>query len=196
MPTSRKLLIGWLMVAACLGEPWPATAAEPADCGLKRYASLPLQVDADAAVAVPAMINGTPGYFRLDLSTPFTRLRRDAVEQLHLKSLPLRVNVEVLSGGLPMDHYAVVNELRLGDAIKFPAELLIDPHPIDPASPPGPLWFGDLAMDVLGKMDVELDIAHRVMNLYAHFECKACTGRTITARPRCRSAKPGSCIFR
>jgi predicted aspartyl protease len=139
-----------LLLAACAG----LTGEAPPSCGPAAGFNLPVQ-PSGPFIAVPATINGRPKLFVVDTGAGTTILSEAAAGDSGVATDPRRVlRAQGIAG--PAD-YATANV----------DHLVIGGVPVDPASltvmPQVPVADGNLGMDILGDVDLDIDMAdHRI----------------------------------
>lgn len=153
-------------ILLCAALALAAGQAHAEDCQLKQYASLDLIAD-DNRVLVPVTLGGQPGgYFELDFSAPVSGIADAASDALHLKRSFVKSNVHINIDGADVREQ-VFAPTQLG-AVKGDIVMGVIPgfHRDDARI------VGVLGTDLLGKFDVDLDIAHQKLNLFSPDHCK------------------------
>jgi len=143
-----------------------AGQAHADDCQLKQYASLDLIAD-DNQILVPVTLAGQPGgYFILDFDAVTSGIAESASDALHLKRSFVKSNVRLNIDGTDIREQ-VFAPAQLG-AIKGDVVMGVIPgfHRDDIRI------VGVIGTDLLGKFDVDLDIAHKKLNLFSPDHCK------------------------
>lgn len=147
----------------------PAVASGK-QCSLTRLTSVELQVD--PVVMLPVTLQGSKAWMTLNTGSVFSVIDGRAADALRLHSKPLPATVEMSYGGFRLDKIAVVDSFQIG-TVRFRkgTELLLSPQ-----RGPVPRYHGDpivgtLGMDVFVHVDVDLDLAHRRLNLFSQDHC-------------------------
>lgn len=171
----RRCLIVCLLLASSVTSTPPARAAqtppEGAACQLRQLASLDVKVLDSGQVLVPVTMRKMEAYMYLNLAGPFSSISQQAVDRFALRLTAIAKALEITSGTQRVQHYAVVADFVLG-GIHYPEEnFFIEPHSTTSASYGSTEIIGILGIDLLWQMDIELDLAHRKLNLYAPDHC-------------------------
>jgi len=161
------------MILVCVGL-FPSTslgAAEAKNCQLKRYASLELLEPLGSHLLVPVTIKGTRAYMVLDLASPYSSVMESTASRFALQTQSIPNRVEVLVGGKQLQRLATVTPFSLGDLEFKSAEFLVIPDKIFSGGTADAPVVGILGMNFLAQFDIELDVAHRKMNLFSQDHC-------------------------
>ena len=145
-------------------------AADVKDCGLKRYASIDLAGAADGYLLVPVTMQGTRAYMVLNMATPFSSLTQSAVDSLSLQIKPMATPFGKSADKIPDQHMATATSFEFGGIPFRSATFVVLPFRFQEMSADAPV-VGILAMDVFKGFDIELDAAHRKMNLFSQDHC-------------------------
>lgn len=164
-----------LTLAAAIGSIPAAkavqTAAQGAACPLHQLASLDLEVLEGGQVLVPVTIHKTAGYMFLEIAGPFSSLSQQAVDRLALKKTEIVEGLDIRTDTNRVRHYATASDFTLG-GIAYPQENFpILPDSTGVAANDSKGIIGGLGIDLLWSMDLELDLAHRKLNLYEPGHC-------------------------
>jgi hypothetical protein len=152
--------------------PWTSIgAAEAKNCQLKRYASLDLSEPVGSHLLVPVTIKGTRAYMVLDLANPYSSVMESAASRFDLKTQSISNRVEVVAGGKQLQKLATVSPFSLGGLQFKSAEFLVVPDKIFSGGGADAPVVGILGMNFLAQFDIELDVAHRKMNLFSQDHC-------------------------
>ncbi|MEC4594373.1 aspartyl protease family protein [Nitrospirillum amazonense] len=147
--------------------PLEATAAESANaassCKLLKVGTLPLQMDGNV-VLVKSVVNGKPAYFRVVTGSNVSVISVQALAQLGQTT-----RTKVLAPEYFSLDWITLDSLDLGDWAAKDVRILSGPY--------GTLSddyevVGLLGMDILGKFDVEFDVAHGKIVLYQPQGCE------------------------
>jgi hypothetical protein len=149
----------------------PSVAADNKNCGLTRYASLDLVVVGDSYLLVPVEIRGTRAYMALNMASPFSGVTEMAVRDLSLPTKSIPFNVGVHAGKSEVREMATVTPFAVGGLRFKSVELLVFPHFGFSANAADAPVVGVLGMDIFRQVDIELDAAHRKMNLFSQDHC-------------------------
>ena len=157
----------------------PAKAASPAAqspaCESHQLASLDLELPDKGQVLVPITVNNARFYMYFEIASPFTAVSEQAVARFALPRADIGKVLDITSGGKRVQQYATMT-FQLGDATYSGEHILIDPQSTDPRRYARTDIIGYLGIDFLWKMDLDLDLAHRKLNLY---EPSKCPGREV-----------------
>jgi hypothetical protein len=154
-----------------------SSAAEPNDCTLHRFASLDLTVGPRGPVLVPVSIEDRSVMMILDTAQVFSFIWQDSADRLSLHAKPMPAGLaDVGFGGRRIESYATASSLSVG-AMRFEkVDLLVAPVSSGRYSGGNDSVVGVLGMNLLSKSDIDLDIAHRKLNLYSTDHCR---GRVV-----------------
>jgi hypothetical protein len=160
----RLLQWGWLVLVASL---WPAASfagdkAPAKDCGLRRLASIDLQIG--SVVLVPVVLDGVPAFMILNLSLPVSTIN---LEEANNKKLVISKAPEPFSSAPGM---VTIDSFSLGVTNIGKVQLLVSPGG-NHTTPGLPTFIGSIALPSLLKADFELDFAHNKLNLFATDHC-------------------------
>jgi hypothetical protein len=141
------------------------------DCGLKRYASIDLAGAANGYLLVPVTIQGARAYMVLNMATPFSSVTQNAVDSLSLQVKPMATQFGKSADKNPDQHMATATPFEFGGiAFRSATFVVLPPFHFQELSADAPV-VGILAMDGLRGFDIELDAAHRKMNLFSQDHC-------------------------
>lgn len=149
----------------------PPVAADSHKCGLTRYASLDLVMVGDSHLLVPVTIQGTRAYMALNMASPFSIVTEKAVRDFSLPTKSIPFNVGVHAGKSQVQQTATATPFAVGGLQFKSADFLIVPQFRFAANVADAPVVGVLGMDVFKQVDVELDAAHRKMNLFSQDHC-------------------------
>jgi hypothetical protein len=161
------------IILSCIGlvSHGPSFAAETKDCGLKRYASLDLVLVGDSYLLVPVMIQGTRAYMALNLASGFSSVTESAVNSLSLRETSIPKTLAVRADGRVVQKMVTASPFAMGEVrFKHAEFLVISKHEFGADFADAPV-VGVLGMDVFGQVDIELDVAHRKLNLFSPDHC-------------------------
>ena len=106
----------------------------------------------------------------LDIGSPFSVLSPQAASRFNLLGSEIGKGIDITIGSKRVQRY-VDTDFTLGDFPYRQAHFLIDPSSEASNRYSPPEIIGVLGIDLLWKMDFELDLAHRKLTLYAHSHC-------------------------
>jgi hypothetical protein len=179
--TQLAVIPGFALIFLCLlhAPQLPAeatrTAAQSSMCESHQLASLDLAMSDGGAVLVPVTVNGAGSYMYLEIASPMTAVSEQAVLRFALQPADIGKVLDITSGEKRVRQYATIS-FQLGD-IPFSREhVLIDPQSTSTKRYTRSDVIGYLGIDFLWKMDLDLDLAHRKLNLY---EPSKCPGREV-----------------
>ncbi len=166
-PTRRRI-VGFVLVGGLIG-PLSVLAGQPPSgagpCQLTQLASLDLQI-VNGRVSVPVTIQGEATSMYLNLGTSFSTLSRQAVTRFALRTTDIEKGLDFKSGKARAQQYAWPTSLNLGAVHYQDEEFLVEPLSDDSGYQSGQV-SGAIAINRLWRMDLELDLARKKMNLYS-----------------------------
>lgn len=133
--------------------------AAHADC---RPTSFTLEADWYGGVYVPAGIAGQPMKLLVDTGGATSMLTDSTVSALGLARYPIRTARITMYGGLNIDSFVRVDQVKVGGIAAAPATFFVLPDSRIPYA-----LSGTIAPDFLSRYDVEFDFPNARMNLYA-----------------------------
>jgi hypothetical protein len=146
-----------------------ATAASAQDCNLKQYASLPMTYLEDGEVGVHVNIAGKDRLFVVDFTAPSTVLSPKLVDELGLElhTAIARDSAMIITvQDQRLSRVTHLPDIRIGEASGQNLAVSVFDKPMKL-----PNEDGVLAIDILGKFDIEVDFAKNVLNLYSQNHC-------------------------
>ncbi|MBV9043890.1 MAG: hypothetical protein JO348_03250 [Alphaproteobacteria bacterium] len=152
--------IAWAVVAMLLLAGQPAAAE---DCGLKQLAALDIVILDDGSLAVPVGIEGVRQLLVVAMERPHTALFSDFTRETkpRTRALPDGIIIGGVSG------ITTIDEFRIGSVVSKNVRVLRqEERDVVRAD-----VVGYLANDILENFEVELDIAHRKLNLFDQAHC-------------------------
>jgi hypothetical protein len=170
------LISGIALISLCLFDvpllpaEVPPTAARSSTCESHLLASLDLVIPDGGAVLVPVTVNGASSYMYLEIASPMTAVSEQAVVRFALQRTDIGKDLDITSGEKRVQQYATMS-FQLGDILFSHAHLLIDPQSTSTKRYTRPDLIGYLGIDFLWRMDLDLDLAHRKLNLYEPLKC-------------------------
>jgi hypothetical protein len=165
-----RIAAGFILSCIGLLSQGPSVAAETKDCGLKRYASLDLVLVGDGFVLVPVMIQGTRAYMALNLASGISNVTESAVNSLSLKAISMPNNIAVRANGKIVKKMVTASPFAMGEVHFKHADFLVFSKHDFGTFADAPV-VGVLGMDMFGQVDIELDVAHRKLNLFSPDHC-------------------------
>jgi hypothetical protein len=181
---SCALIAALILVASIASSVPPARAAQTpaqgAACQLHQLASLDLKLVSGGGVLVPVTMHKTAVYMYLEISSPFSGMSQQAVDRFALPRTEIAKGLDISSDTKRVQHYATATEFALG-GIPYRDEnfIIVPDFPIH-ATYDSQEIIGMLGIDLLWKMDLELDLAHLKLNL---FEANHCAGEAVYWAP-------------
>ena len=161
--------LGWFFLAVLPAEELQAST-QNGSCELHQLVSLNLDISASGGIFVPVEINKTPAFMYLEIGSPFSMLSLQAASRFKLPKTELGKGIEIRSATNRIQQYTDT-DIVLGE-IAFPqAHFLLDPQSETSSRYSRPEVIGILGIDLLWKMDLELDLGNRRLNLYEHSHC-------------------------
>jgi hypothetical protein len=170
-PWVRRLVPTPFLSIALLFSTYAASAADERDCTLKQYASLDLAETSNGSLLVPVQIEDRSAYMVLNTVAAISALTEEAVRLLGLPTKPVPRGVEIHFGKSDIQRMASAKAFALGPVRYKGATFLITPTELVGRPTGGVPVVGTLGMDVFANMDVELDAAHRKLNLFSQDHC-------------------------
>jgi hypothetical protein len=168
----KSVLAGLVLSIMALLPQASSFAADSKDCGLKRYAAIDLVAGRNGYLLVPVTIESTRAYMVLNMGGPFSMLTETAANSLSLKASSMPNGFQVRADGRPIQKIVVATPFMLGDLKFRSANFLVVANERFTADQADAPLVGFLGMDVFNQFDIELDIAHRKMNLFSQDHCK------------------------
>jgi len=169
---ARLVVFALLSVSILFVRPsWAGTASQP--CQLREYASLPVVLLNFEPPLVAVNINGRATHMWLDVGSAVSILDDGALSRLGLKSRPLPYTAARISvGSKEVTQYAVVPTFKLNELTLRNVEIRVQPgSPIPADIAIGEAIVGRLSPTALADVDVEVDLAHGKLNLFAPSSC-------------------------
>jgi len=168
---NRSVVVGIILGYLSLLPQAASGAAGGKDCSLKRYASIDLVGTADGYLLVPVTIQGTRVYMVLNMATPFSSLMQSAVSSLSLQVKPMHIPFGESEDKSPNQYMATATPFEFG-GIQFRSAtfIVLPPFRFREIEADAQV-VGILAMDVFKGLDIELDAAHRKLNLFSQDHC-------------------------
>jgi hypothetical protein len=167
----KDMVVPLILSCTALFAGTSVSAAENKNCQLKRYASIDFAGLPDGNLLVPVTIKGTPAYMVLDMASPLSSLTPSAVSSLSLPTKPVPSQLGIHAGANQIDKMATATQFVLGGLRYKSADFLVlstEPFGLNLMGPP---VVGRLGMDMFAQADIELDLAHRKMNLFSQDHC-------------------------
>jgi hypothetical protein len=162
-------LFAAICILVCSTSAESRASAQKETCELHQVVSISLDVAENGQILVPVEINKTPAFMYLEIGSPFSSLSQQTASRFKLLETEMGKVIEVKSGGKRVAQYTDM-DFMLGELSYRQARFLIDPHS-ETSRYSRPEVIGILGMDLLWKMDLELDLAHHKLNLYDHSHC-------------------------
>jgi hypothetical protein len=165
-----------------LSQACTSHAKDNSSCPLHPLASIDLAVD--GPVLVPVTLQGQPAWMVLQTEASVTVIYSDAAEALHLPTQNIEKEYFQLSlGGRRVTQLASLKPLTIGDLSVSRSRFMVDPFPHGSQVYAGRRVAGALAMDLLWPYDLDLDLAHKKLVLYA---AGSCAGQAVYRTGRYR----------
>jgi len=142
-----------------------AVPARAENCSLGLIASLDMTILPDGRFTVPASVNGTTLNLLVDTAGVFSELSNASVETLKLEKKPTGHEMYGVGGKITLFSVQVASfKLGINDAKNFHFGVVPQASSQDGVD-------GKLAPDVLSRFDVEIDAAHKKLNLFSQDHC-------------------------
>lgn len=157
-------------LASCLGLLAPATSwgAEAAQCSLQRAAELPVKTDR-GRLLIEVAIEGHDAWLQVDTGSPGSLITARLADELKLQRSSISgTRVYDVAGG-ELQHYVHIKTLTLGGMTAENLSFIVmgEKAPADDR-----LYDGIFGANFLSAYDVELDVPHGMIRLFAHNHCK------------------------
>ena len=171
---SLTLLVGLVLTVAPSAR--AVSAAEPQrDCRLRQLASIAVDYSADASPTIPIVIQDHAVRAWLNTASVYSMIDQEAIEQLGLKARALGAGTpEITWGNKRINSYAIIPAISLGNARFKETAMLLLPTRAITVNGEGPIDGAPIAylgMDVLTRVDIELDFGHNKMNVFSPDHC-------------------------
>jgi hypothetical protein len=140
--------------------------AEPSDCKLVQLASFDVSEPAPGTVAIHVTIDGLDQLFAVSTRSVVSLVSRSTVEKFHLSTRVVQSSVALHSQ--QPTQLATIPTLVLGGLKGTDLKFFVAP---DGVLPRGGV-AGVIGLDKLSAYDVELDLAHKKINLFDPNHCK------------------------
>jgi Aspartyl protease len=171
MDTARHTTVLISLVTLGITLAGSVRAAEPQDCTLKQYGSIDLIVTDDGPVLMPIQLNGKPAVMALTLGSAGSVLWKRAAEERQLRRDPTPAQ-GVRLGKQKLTETATLDSITLGSLTYGSGKILVAPRPVEGLTDTGPeATAGLLGADILSKVDFELDLARKKLNLFSQDHC-------------------------
>lgn len=143
-------------------------AGHAAECAATPAGSLQTTDGIHGELLVPADVDGQQLTFILDTGAPTAVMREGVAEQLGLQRSPIPLNMATGIGGRPFQESAVAHTVGLGGLKVSPVGFLLEPasHAADPVS------AGLIGAELFRRYDLDLDLPHHRIRLYAPGDCR------------------------
>jgi len=168
----------WVSLVAAAVLPVIAMVPAQAACKLQLIAAVDVELGPAGAVLLPVKVNGHDVWMVLQLSSGVAMVNRAVAEQLGLQFQDQR-NLQTSSDhGMFYPQMTIVPSMLVG-AVNFAGwNLYVQP----PSQQPIPMFrgrpvLGPLSSQFVNAADMELDLAHRKLNLFK--QTYACKGQQV-----------------
>jgi predicted aspartyl protease len=142
-----------------------ASAVRAETCSLGLIASLDMTILRDGRFTVPASVNGTTVNLLVDTAGVFSNLSNARADALGLDKKPTGHEMYGAGGKITLFSVQVASfKLGVNEAKNFH-------FGVEPQAPSREGIDGELAPDVLSRFDVEIDVAHKKLNLFSQDHC-------------------------
>jgi Aspartyl protease len=157
-------LLAAVSLAACTG----AGRDSPQACAFDRKTAFSVRF-AHGLPLTDALIDGNPATLVVDTGSTASLIGRDAVERLKLPPNLSEVFQINGIGGTSSEHPVRISSLAVGDLILPGRYLIVGPFAMPDLEGTRP--DGILGNDIMAQFDVDLDLPHRRVTLYAARNC-------------------------
>lgn len=158
------------MVSCSIVRQRVAAPPQKGTCERHQLVALNLDVAENGRFLVPVKVNTNPAFMYLEIGNSFSELSQQAVSQFKLLETEIEKGADIRIGGQRVQQYADT-DLTLGELAYRQERFLVDPRAETSGKYVRPEVIGVLGMDVLWKMDLELDLAHHKLGLYERSNC-------------------------
>jgi len=156
---SRFFLVAALLL---IGSP---SVADSENCALRQLASLNVTMSSDGWVLIPIQVGPTKLEAVIDFGARYSILREAVAQELQLKLVTFERESRFIFGGVAK--YKSRAPLKFGNMSIGDTAFAVVQKPIGN----DPRVAASLGVDVLTMFDVELDLAHGKVNLFAKNHC-------------------------
>jgi hypothetical protein len=146
-------------------------AAETNECKLKQLASLDLVLTGNNYLLVPVTFGERRAYMALDLANGLSTVTESAVSRLSLQPNSMPNNFAAQADGKVIQKLVTATPFSMGGLRFKSANFLVLPKYEFRADLADAPVVGVLGSDAFARVDVELDVAHRKMNLFSPDHC-------------------------
>jgi hypothetical protein len=162
--------IAWLCPAVLLAQ-GRQIADGGGSCEMHPLVALKLDFSESGYLLVPVKFNETQVFMYLEIGAPFSVISQQAANRFKLIETEIGKVVEITRGTRRLQRYADT-DFTLGDFAYRQGHFFIDPQFDTTGRHMRPEVIGILGMDLLWKMDLDLDLAHGRLDLYEHAACR------------------------
>jgi hypothetical protein len=168
----RKAILGGLILS-CISLLSQASlfAAQTKECELKQVASLDLVLADNSYLLVPVTFQETRAYMVLNLANGLSTVTESAVSRLSLKPNSIPDNFKAHAEGKVIQRLVTATPFAMGELRFKSANFWVLPtyeFRADLADAP---VVGVLGSDAFARVDIELDVVHRKLNLFSPDHC-------------------------
>ncbi len=179
------VLVGLTLSCISLLSQAPSFAAETKECGLKRVASLDLVLAGNGYLLVPVTFQETRVYMVLNLANGLSTVTESAVRRLSLKPNSIPNEFAAHAEGKVIQKLVTATPFAMGELRFKSANFWVLPKYEFRADLADAPVVGVLGADAFARVDIELDVAHRKLNLFSPDHCP---GHTVYWSAKCDSA--------
>jgi predicted aspartyl protease len=163
-PRIAFALLASLALTGCVGSGRDASRA----CAFDRKAQFAVRFARGLPLA-DAVIDGHPTTMMVDTGASGSLIARDASDRLKLRTDPTKVFQIEGIGGTSFEHPVTISSLTVGDLTLPERTLMVGPFKLPVLD--GETPDGILGNDIMALYDVDLDLPHRRVTLYAARNC-------------------------
>lgn len=161
-----------LVAALCVAGALPGKAVA-AECRLTLLASADIVFQPGGGVLVPVRVGQHEVWMVLQMASGIAMINPAAVARLDLKTGPVRTDVRINAGGVTVEREVEPESLIIGKANFAGWKLYVQPGAPRPLQMyQGRPVIGSLSSHFMNVVDMELDLAHRKLNLFSHARCR------------------------
>jgi len=168
----RRIFWAIVLLLAAVGS---AQAGRHSSCEPRLLAHVPLQIDEDGAVLMPATLAGREVLFELTFASGLMIFDEAALAPLGLTARRRNSAVTIKAGDTSITHYVDLQDLSIG-GFKLqhrPAPVMPRPAGVAAHQFEGRIVAGWMSATLLHSVDAELDLGARQLELFGQFDCRS-----------------------
>ena len=146
--------------------PSGASRAAETSCALQQLADLPITLEADGLITVPASMNGMPTQMTVDTGSVYSSISAPMARRLGLTGKPAPYGMLTFMGGVPIAQQTEVADFALGGMHGSDVKLLVQPVQLLSLDS-----GGLLGPDVMKNFDIDFDFFRGRFKLFSSDHC-------------------------